>query len=89
MANLTLSAYQEAELAIANEEGRRGFNVHALITAVVCVGLVVLNLTVADEFPWSIFPVVGMSIGLFMHWHFGVAGAAELTRRHQTEIEAA
>lgn len=87
MANLTLAAYQEAERAVALEEGRRGWSVHAAITAAVCVALVIVNVFVADEFPWSIFPVVGMGIGLFAHWYFGVVRSDDMVRHHQLEIE--
>jgi hypothetical protein len=87
MANLTLAAYQEAERAVALEEGRRGWAVHAAITAAVCVALVIVNVFVADEFPWSIFPVVGMGIGLFAHWYFGVSRSDDMVRHHQLEIE--
>ena len=87
MPSLTLAAYQDAERAVALEEGRRGFAVHLVITCLVVLGLVVLNITIADEFAWSIFPAIGMSIGLFAHWYFGVARADDVVRRHQDEIE--
>lgn len=82
-----LAAYQEAERAAAHEEGRRGFVVHAAITALVCVGLVVLNVFAASEFPWSIFPVIGMSIGLYVHWYFGIVNVDAAVREHQQQIE--
>jgi hypothetical protein len=85
--SITLESYQHAERKRALEESRRGFFIHAAITVVVLIGLIVLNVTVASEFPWAIFPVVGMSIGLFMHWYFGVARGEEMMRRHQREIE--
>ena len=87
MANLTLESYQRIERAVAQEESRRGFRAHAVVTAIVCLGLIALNVFVASEFPWAIFPVVGMSIGLYMHWHFGVANAEEAVRQHQESIE--
>jgi hypothetical protein len=87
MPNLTLEAYQQAERAVAQEERRRGFTIHAVITTIVCVGLIALNVFVASEFPWAIFPVVGMSIGLYMHWHFGVVNAEATVRQHQQSIE--
>ena len=60
MRQLTLAEYQEAERNVALEEGRRGLTIHAVITVLVAIGLIVLNITVATEFPWSIFPVIGM-----------------------------
>lgn len=87
MADLTLAAYQEAERRAALEEGWRGWTVHAAISAAVSVALVLVNLFAADEFPWSIFPVVGMGIGVFAHWYFGIARSDDIVRHHQAEIE--
>lgn len=87
MGTITLAAYQDAERKAAVTEGRRGFDIHAVITLLVSIGLVVLNITVASEFPWAIFPVVGMGIGLFAHWYFGMQRAEEMIRAHQSDIE--
>lgn len=87
MRQLTLAEYQEAERNMALEEGRRGLTIHAVITVLVAIGLIVLNITVATEFPWSIFPVVGMTIGLAAHWYFGLRHGDETMRHHQEDIE--
>lgn len=87
MSTMNLETYQQAERAAARAEGRRGFRVHAIVTVVVLAALVVINATVADEFPWAIFPGVGMTVGLWAHWYFGVAHADELLHRHQQEVE--
>jgi len=83
----TLEAYQLAERKAAREEGRRGFLVHASITVVVAIVLVVLNVTIATGFPWSVFAVAGMGIGVFMHWYFGLVRGEELMQRHQQDVE--
>jgi hypothetical protein len=87
MSNLTLSAYQEAEAKAAHEEAGRGFTVHLVVTLLVWVGLIAVNVFVASEFPWSVFPIVGMSIGLLAHWYFGVLHGDRSVREHQREIE--
>lgn len=87
MSTLTLKSYQAAERKVAHEEGRRGLAIHAAIAAAVSVLVVLLNVTVASEFPWAIFPIIGMGIGLYVHWYFGVAKSEELMHRHQAEIE--
>lgn len=51
------------------------------------VALVIVNVFVAGELPWSIFPVVGTGIGLFAHWYFAVARSDDMVRHHQLEIE--
>ena len=47
----------------------------------------ILNVTVASQFPWSIFAVAGIGIDLFMHWYFGVVHRDEFMCRHQQDIE--
>ena len=85
--DVSLEQYQRTEREAAAGEARTGFVAHAVITALVMVGLVVLNVTVADEFPWSIFPVVGMGIGLLAHWWFGYRQVEKTVRQHQFEVE--
>lgn len=87
MNGISLEEYQRTEREAAGAEARTGFVAHAVITALVMVGLVVLNVAVADEFPWSIFPVVGMGIGLLAHWWFGYRNLDVTMRRHQADIE--
>jgi hypothetical protein len=86
---ITLETYRQAERAMAAQEATTGLRVHAAICGVVCVGLVLLNVLVASEFPWAIFPVLGMSIGLSAHWWFGVRHLDETMVRHQDEVERA
>lgn len=87
MPNPTLSAYKDAELAAGREEARRGFVAHLTITLVVWIVLIGVNVFVASEFPWSVFPIAGMSIGLFAHWYFGVTHVDAVIREHQQKIE--
>jgi hypothetical protein len=70
-ANITLHDYEEAERTMAHESATTGVVVHALITLWVGAGLIVINITLAPEFPWSAFAVGGMLIGLLAHWWFG------------------
>jgi 2TM domain len=61
---ITLEDYKWADRELEREEARRGFTIHAIVYALVMTGLIILNLTVATEFPWVIFPLVGWGIGL-------------------------
>lgn len=65
---ISLEQYKRAEQKIAAVEGRRGLIVHAWISVAVVTGLVTVNVLVASEFPWSVFPAVGMAIGVAFHW---------------------
>jgi hypothetical protein len=88
--SITLHDYEQAERLIAHEEARTGMIVHGVITVLVSTLLIVINLTVADEFPWSAFATGGMSIGLAAHWWFGQRHLdTELaTRQHKVEQRA-
>jgi hypothetical protein len=52
------------------------------------VGVIVIKVTIAPEFPWSPFPVVGMSIGLAAHWWFGYRKPYQQLRNQQQLTEA-
>jgi hypothetical protein len=67
---------------VAHETATSGLTVHAIITVLVSVGLVIINVTLAPEIPWSAFAVGGMLIGLLAHWWFGyVRLDGQLTKR--------
>lgn len=84
---VTLEQYEQAERTLFLHEGRIGLRVHAVVTAVVVTSLVLVNIIVANEFPWSAFVALGMSIGLFFHW-FGYRRAETDIRDRQARIEA-
>jgi hypothetical protein len=87
MGDISLELYKAQERKMSVREAQRGLAVHAIVTAFVVVGLVALNVLVASEFPWSVFPAFGMSLGLWFHWHFGVRHGDDLMRRHQVDVE--
>lgn len=84
---VTLEGYEQAEREITLRGAAIGLRVHALVTLAVWAVLIPINFTVADGFPWSIFVVGGMAIGLFRHW-FGYRRAGIDIRRRQRRIEA-
>jgi len=88
---ITLHNYQTAERLVTQEGARVGLIVHTIATALVSVLLVAINVTLANEFPWSIFAVAGMTIGLLAHWWFGYRSLdSEMTaRQHKVEERAA
>ena len=87
MTTISLDAYEQAERRLATVEGRRGVIVHGIITAVVSVALILVNVFVAPEFPWSAFAVVGMSIGLGFHYYFGWLHVEDNLTDHQRSVE--
>jgi hypothetical protein len=89
-AGVTLARYEQAERDLAHTEARTGLVVHGIITVLVSIGLVLVNITVASEFPWSAFAVGGMVIGLVAHWWFGFHKLDDqlTTRQHRIEERA-
>jgi hypothetical protein len=89
--SITLQGYEQAERLIAHEEARAGLTVHGIITLLVSALLIVINVTVAEEFPWSAFAVGGMTIGLAAHWWFGYRHLDNelAARQHKVEERAA
>jgi len=87
MSGVSLDQYKTEERRMAMTEARRGLRIHAGVTVLVCLGLAVVNVFVAPEFPWAIFPALGMSLGVWFHWFFGVQHGDEFIRRHQQDIE--
>jgi hypothetical protein len=62
----------EVKSKMNNQEEIKGFKIHALVTVFVLVLLITVNLIVVPEFLWFLFPLFGMSIGLAVHYYFGV-----------------
>ena len=86
--NITLDEYETAQRAMEHESATSGVVVHGIITLLVSVGLIIINITLAPEFPWSAFAVGGMLIGLVAHWWFGYVKLDDQLTKQQREIEA-
>ena len=59
-----------------------------ILTLVVAAIYILINVALAPEFPWSPFPVVGMAIGLAVHWWFGYHKLDEQLVKKHGEVEA-
>lgn len=87
MSQVTLDAYKTEERRLTAREARLGLRVHATISVLIVIALAVVNAFVASEFPWSVFPAVGMGLGVWFHWYFGVHRGDEFMARHQDDVE--
>lgn len=87
MAIISLSDYQRAERETSISQARIGMWAHAAVTGLVWGIVIAVNVVWAPEFPWSVFPVLGMAIGLFLHWWFGYRHLEEMIQQHQADIE--
>ena len=75
---VTLEQYEQAEREVSMHEARIALRVHAIVTVAVVAALAMVKIVIANNFPWSVFVAVGMSLGLFFHW-FGY-------RRAETDV---
>jgi hypothetical protein len=87
-ANITLHEYEAAQRAMAHEGATTGVAVHGIVTLLVGAGLIIINITLAAEFPWSAFAVGGMLIGLLAHWWFGYVKLDDRVTRRQLDTQA-
>ena len=87
MREITLEDYKRADRQLERQEARRGFTIHAIVYAVVMTGLIILNLTVATEFPWAVFPLVCWGFGLTMHYLSGLRWVDKTIADRQARIE--
>ena len=53
------------------KEATKGFKVHLGVTVAVSSLLVTINMLTVPQFPWFVFPTVGMSVGVIVHY-FGI-----------------
>jgi 2TM domain len=87
MREITLEDYKQADRELEREEARRGLIIHAIVYTVVMTGLIILNLTVATEFPWAVFPLVCWGFGLTLHYLFGVRWVGKVITDRQAKVE--
>jgi tRNA G10 N-methylase Trm11 len=87
MPEITVTEYKRAERQLELEEARRGFTIHAIVYAVVMTGLIILNLTVATEVLWFVFPMVGWGAGLTAHYLFGLRWIGRAITDRQARVE--
>ncbi len=87
MGDVTLEQYKSQERNMAVLGAQKGLRIHVAVTVVVVVALAVVNVFVASEFPWAVFPAAGMSVGVWFHWYFGVRHGDEFMQHHQEQVE--
>jgi hypothetical protein len=87
MTELTLEAYERAERDLKMHDARVGMIWHAVVTVLVWAVIIPINIFLASGFPWSLFVIGGMAIGLFFHW-FGYRHTEQDIHKQQASVEA-
>jgi len=54
------------------EERRKGFKIHSRVYLGVSILLTAINLILVPEFLWFVFPVIGMGLGLALHYYLAI-----------------
>jgi hypothetical protein len=55
------------------EDAKKGMIVHAVVYVCVSALLAAINLLLVTDVIWFVYPLIGMGIGVTMHYLFGVA----------------
>ncbi len=69
--NVTQTKFEQTPFEKESKEASKGFKVHLGVTVAVNGLLVSINMLTLPQFPWFLFPLVGMSIGVAAHY-FGM-----------------
>lgn len=86
MTEVSIGAYQQAEVEVLEEEAKRTFRVHVMLFAGVNAISTLFNLLVADEVLWFFYPLVGWGLGLAFHYFSGVRSVRSKVAERQTRI---
>ncbi len=84
---MTAEEYKSRSREYEMNEARKGLIAHGAVIAAVSVGLTAVNLTFTPQFPWCIFPILGMSIGVAIHYLFGVRLGPKFLEDRERRIE--
>jgi 2TM domain-containing protein len=70
--NMTLERYKEVYRDMTVRREKKAFTIHAIAYAIGSSALIVINLLFVPQFLWFVFPLVGWSAGLMVHYYLGV-----------------
>ena len=73
--NVTVERYRKAYRDMIIIREKKAFTIHAMAYAIGNSILIAINLLVVPHFLWFVFPLVGWSSGLAIHYYLGVRSA--------------
>lgn len=86
--DMTVAEYKERMYAVERKENRKGLVAHAVVVTMVGLLLATVNMLLMPEFVWFVFPAVGMSAGVALHYLFAILLYDRDVRRREHMIEA-
>jgi hypothetical protein len=84
---ISLPEFKRAEVTVAAEEARTGFEIHLVVYGLVNLMLLIINLLNRDGGLWFFYPLIGWGIGLTIHYIAGVRGVKSNVAGHQAKVE--
>ena len=87
LSNVTLERYKEAYRDMIIRREKKAFDIHAIAYAIGNSILIAINLLFVPQFLWFIFPLVGWSSGLAIHYYLGVLMAPRRIGRDEMRAE--
>ena len=66
---------------------RKALTIHSMTYATCNSLLIAINLLFVSQFLWFVFPLVGLGVGLVIHYYLGVRTASRRIRRDEMKAE--
>ncbi len=85
--NVTLERYKKAYQDMIIRREKKAFDIHAIAYAIGNSILIAINLLFVPQFLWFIFPLVGWSSDLAIHYYLGVRTAPRRTVKYEMMAE--
>jgi hypothetical protein len=85
--NVTLERYKEVYRDMIIRREKKAFTIHAIAYAVGSSALIAINLLFVPQFLWFVFPLVGWSSGLVVHYYLGVHSAPRRIEKDEMMAE--
>ena len=85
--NVTLERYKEVYRDMMIRRERKAFTIHAISYVIGSSALIAINLLFVPQFLWFVFPLVGWSSGLAIHYYLGVRTARRRIRKDEMMAE--
>jgi hypothetical protein len=82
---ITQTKIETNSLKQETHQASKGFKVHLGVTLAASGLLVTINMLTVPHFPWFLFPICGMSVGVIIHY----LGIRSLSKKVQTENQIA
>ncbi len=85
--NITVERYKKAYRDMITRREKKAFTIHAIAYTIGSSILIAINLLFVPQFLWFVFPLVGWSSGLAIHYYLGIHTAPRRIRKDEIMAE--